>query len=138
MKIPTLRKRRRIEGGLGRRVGSERHQSTKEDRFGVACGFVVFVSHGKVWSLFGFMGLYFFMGWWVCEHGFVVESDGAIEFLVGFIIRFVGGFECWGRQWVVFVFLSGCVKEVEWGGIFVLFKNGFHVYESLFATCQIF
>ena len=26
-------------------------------------GFVLFVSHGKVWSLFGFMGLYFFMGW---------------------------------------------------------------------------
>ena len=42
-----------------------------------------------------------------------MESDGAIGFLVGLIIRVVDGFECWGRLWVVFVFLSGCVKEME-------------------------
>ena len=71
--------------------------------------------------VFGFMGLGFSVGWWVCERGLVVESGGAIGLLVGLISMVASGFECWGHQWVVCVLVRLCQRDGV-RGIFVLLK----------------
>ena len=77
--------------------------------------------------MFGFMGLGFLVAWWVCERGLVVESGGAIGLLES------SEFQVW-----VWKFLIGLCQTERVRSIFVLFKNGCHVYESLLATCQCF
>ena len=82
--------------------------------------------------VFGFMGLGFLVRWWVCKHGLVVESGGAIGLLVGLISMVAGGFVCWGRRWVCLC--SYQIVSKRWSeGYFCTFKNGCHVCKSLLA-----